>query len=368
MKKHFATGLLAFFLMGAFILANISAPVYASSDNGTDDASVESEDVPDLTGDWVEKDAENIDTYQKGYIKDGVIELFWILNDGTSSLYWSGSYEAPEGNTDNYSWESVNDKTKTEYALMAANDDSKTFNYKDGEISYEASAMGMTKTVELIRADDNYEEMPPQNVAFGTVTDGKPLELVVGNYSWFKRDDSAAVNLYYSMQIHNPNEKYAVEFPRIQVTARAADKSILTTNEQVICPIAAGDTIMYAGNIQYEGEGPEVVDIVVTNDKDHYLNQEGSGVIRQDMLTISNLSEVQSSFGPKYTGELKNNSTMDIGTVCMSIVFKNGDDNIGGISTYLQDLPSGATKPFELEPPRDILEYDSYEIYALKWN
>ena len=35
-------------------------------------------------------------------------------------LYWSGSYEAPTSADDEYAWESVNDKIKTDSALMAS--------------------------------------------------------------------------------------------------------------------------------------------------------------------------------------------------------------------------------------------------------
>ena len=40
-------------------------------------------------------------------------------------------------------------KEKTGMALLASSDDTKEFTYKDGVISYEASAMGTTKKVEL---------------------------------------------------------------------------------------------------------------------------------------------------------------------------------------------------------------------------
>jgi len=36
-------------------------------------------------------------------------------------------------------------------ALLASSDDTKEFTYKDGVISYEASAMGTTKKVELTK-------------------------------------------------------------------------------------------------------------------------------------------------------------------------------------------------------------------------
>lgn len=114
----------------------------------------------DLTGNWAQKGKEGSDSFQAGYIKNGIIELFWISDGGdTHMLYWSGSYEAPTSADDEYAWESVNDKIKTDSALMASGDDSKTFNYKNGEISYEVSIMGQTGTVTLVRSDNDYRHL-----------------------------------------------------------------------------------------------------------------------------------------------------------------------------------------------------------------
>ena len=48
------------------------------------------------------------------------------------------------------------------------------------------------------------------------------------------------------------------------------------------------------------------------------------------------------------------------------VIYKNGDDMIGGDATYIDDLSSGSTKPFEISAYSD-LEYESFEIYALQW-
>lgn len=102
-----------------------------------------------LDGTWVQVDAE--ESYHKAEIKDGTIEINWVFEeDNTEALYWAGSCETPtEGDT--FTWDSVNDTEKTSTALMASPDETKTFTYEDGKISYEASAMGVTKTIELER-------------------------------------------------------------------------------------------------------------------------------------------------------------------------------------------------------------------------
>lgn len=117
---------------------------------GSDEPAAEQKEPLDLTGTWTEEDA--ADTYHEAVIKDGTIEINWISDGGeTKSLYWSGTYKAPEEATDEYSWTSENDKEKTDGALLASGDDTKEFTYADGKLTYEASAMGTTKTVKLIK-------------------------------------------------------------------------------------------------------------------------------------------------------------------------------------------------------------------------
>lgn len=325
----------------------------------------EAVELLDLSGNWAQKGKEGSDSFQAGYIKDGVIELFWISDGGdTHMLYWSGSYEPPTSAEDEYTWESVNDKIKTDSALMASGDDTKTFEYKNGEISYEVSIMGQTGTITLVRSDNDYSSFAPAGGSSGEAQDGQPIELVESGYSVNSND--GYVSVYYAVKIHNPNEEYAIEFPKIQITARSEDGKILKTDEQVLNSIAANDTIVYGSSVGYEGEEADSVEISVSNGKDDYMHQSGSGVIRQEQLAVSNVSENIGEFNRTYTGEVTNNSTEDLSMAAIIVIYKNGDEMIGGDATYIDDLSSGSTKPFEISEYSD-LEYESFEIYALQW-
>ena len=108
--------------------------------------------VPDLTGYW--KMDEEGETTMGGEISGDVITLYWLSDDGTQALYWSGSYVPPTTSDLPYIWTSINDKSKTEYAIMASPDDTKVFTYDNDTISYSASALGVTKTIKLHRSSD----------------------------------------------------------------------------------------------------------------------------------------------------------------------------------------------------------------------
>lgn len=105
---------------------------------------------PDLSGEWKQVNANSEDSYQSATIADDVIEIYWVTEStDTKSLYWAGSFVAPETADEPYTWDSVNDTEKTGSALLASGDETKTFTYQDGQISYDVSALGMTQTVKL---------------------------------------------------------------------------------------------------------------------------------------------------------------------------------------------------------------------------
>ena len=104
----------------------------------------------DLSGTWTSE--KSGDSYQEAIITDNYIEIYWMSKD-SKSLYWAGSYVAPESAVSEYSWTSENDKDKTGSALLASGDDTKEFTYKDGVISYDVSAMGTTTTMKLTKAE-----------------------------------------------------------------------------------------------------------------------------------------------------------------------------------------------------------------------
>ena len=105
---------------------------------------------PDLTGEWKQVNSNSDDTYHAATIQDGTIEINWVMEaDDTKALYWAGTYIAPETADEPYTWDSENDKEKTGSALLASGDDTKTFTYQNGQLSYDASMMGITQTVKL---------------------------------------------------------------------------------------------------------------------------------------------------------------------------------------------------------------------------
>lgn len=109
--------------------------------------------IADLNGDWIESGWQDAGTYMICTISDETIEIAWCMDAGeTIALYWAGTAPAPT-EPGNYTWDSANDKEQTDYAMFASSDDYKTFEYHadTDEITYSQSAMGVTRTVHMIR-------------------------------------------------------------------------------------------------------------------------------------------------------------------------------------------------------------------------
>ncbi len=137
--------ILSAILAGVMIL-NLSA---CSGDNNTSSSDGSDKhnslDSPDLSGQWKQVNSNSEDSYQGAIIQDDVIEIYWVSNGGdTRSLYWSGTFDAPDTTDEPYVWESENNKARTSSSIMSSSDDTKTFTYEDGQITYSSSIMGTT--------------------------------------------------------------------------------------------------------------------------------------------------------------------------------------------------------------------------------
>ncbi|PPF77149.1 hypothetical protein C5B99_04065 [Pseudoclavibacter sp. Z016] len=130
-----------------------SAPPAGSNDTA---AAVETQAPPaaplDLTGDWVQTNSNSESSYQAATISDGEIVINWVNDaESTSALYWAGTYVAPTEDVESYTWDSANDTTQTESALMASGDATKVFTFEGDVLTYELTALGVTMTVEMSR-------------------------------------------------------------------------------------------------------------------------------------------------------------------------------------------------------------------------
>lgn len=127
-----------------------STPKSSDNDGNTSaNSTVSKKQIPDLTGEWKQTNSQSNSSYQAATISGDTIEIYWVSDGDTKSLYWAGSFIAPSTADEPYKWDSKNDHSKTDGAMLASSDDTKTMTYQNSVLSYEASAMGTTTTVKL---------------------------------------------------------------------------------------------------------------------------------------------------------------------------------------------------------------------------
>ena len=122
---------------------------------------------PDLDGEWREQNGSD-DSFHGILISGDTIEIYWVSEGGNAtSLYWAGSYVPPPDGKEPYTWVSENDVTRTSAAQLASGESTKTFTYQNGILSYSASVLGVTTTIETKKhpwqpvATQDKQERPP---------------------------------------------------------------------------------------------------------------------------------------------------------------------------------------------------------------
>lgn len=154
-KKLGATVALLTFLGSGAVGCASSGSSGSTSNSAETSAAEETEVAPDpvnLEGEWKQNnsnDPEN--SWQAATITGDTIEVYWVSDAGdTKSLYWAGTVDVPT-EEDTFTFDSVNDTTKTDSAMLASGDATKTFTYENEELSYDVTALGTTMTVRLSR-------------------------------------------------------------------------------------------------------------------------------------------------------------------------------------------------------------------------
>ena len=227
--------------------------------------------------------------------------------------------------------------------------------------------MGVTKTEVLVRTDLDYSSVgkPADNAASSEQI--QKIQLLDSGYTVITNSYDNSKYINYAVQVTNPNKGYAIEFPEIHITVKGTDGSILSTDSQTLYFISAGETYYYAGMTRsYQGDMPGSVEITVDNSDSNVIQQQGSNLVLSSDLAVSNTADNADST----TGEVTNNSKTDLNTAAVVVVFKMGNQLVGGNETYINNLNSGSTAAFQILKYSGISagQYDSYTVNVLQWS
>ena len=123
---------------------------------------------PDLRGQWRQVYDEEPEYYHLARITDDEVEIYYYTpSNGSTNLYWIGSFTPPEDGTEPYVWVSENRLPKNLGPRLwryASRDETKEFTYKKGTLSYmiaPSQALRMNVTLERAEEDVDITEALP---------------------------------------------------------------------------------------------------------------------------------------------------------------------------------------------------------------
>ena len=317
-----------------------SSKAESIADSVKEEPSPETESVEplDLTGQWIQENADASNYMAATIREDGRIGVFFIMeNFDGPQIYWVGTYEAPQDNAEEYSW--ISENTFGGNALLSSSDETKEFTYQSGKISYPITIQGKKGTVSLIRGDWDVSKIPES--AFTSVkasqVDYKDLE--VKDSGWCLKNGQW---LYYYVVLHNPNEEIAVNLPGFRITARDANGGLLGTTEQYLSVIYPGQDFVFGTQAFEVGSMPENVEFEPLAVEDYNLKNAG-GMQEYKPLEVVNANLSSDNI----LGEINNPNDYDLDQVTLVAICRNAAGELIGVeNTYVSDVKANATTPF----------------------
>lgn len=303
------------------------------------------ESVTDLTGEWVQVNSSSSGSYQKAYISNGIIDIYWITNGGeTQALYWSGTYDLPDKPTKAFSWKSTGDRNKMDKALLASGSDEKDFSFDGNVISYEVSAMGVTSTVSLEQISTsvpvvNVDSEPEATTAMTEMSASPP---VLVDYGYTISNGF----LYCAFILKNPNADYGIKFPEVRITAKDEVGVLINTSDVMPTICLNPDQELYYGSLIFKvSEFPHSVEInVLEPDSGDYV--EKAFLDDTEYVPVSIINPIVRN--GRAMGEVENPNPYDFSNARVTVFFYDEDGKIiAGNSTYL-DIDASTSTPFSI--------------------
>lgn len=171
--------------------------------------------------------------------------------------------------------------------------------------------------------------------------------------------------LYYAATLENPNAEYTLEFPKIIVTVKNEDGSILTYDEQVLNYIMPGDKVSFASIVDCKGKTPYKVEIRA--ESGNYISPDDKDLVPTNAFKVLSISETKGDLNEySYIGEIENTGKQDVSCVLITILLKEKGKVVGGTTTFLDHLNAGNKKVFEISE-YDLPQHDEYVVSASSW-
>lgn len=206
------------------------------------------------------------------------------------------------------------------------------------------------------------------DVANDSDSAAKSLELA--DSGWCLGSQSGdIVYIDFCGMIHNPNEGLVAEFPRITVTARHGDGSILATDTHVGSIVMPGDTVTLCHTFSMPISGL-TDDLQIEFDVDWSDWASATSIdeaAKTTDFTITNVTERNGKNQSFVTGEITSHYAEKIDQINLSMIFRKDGEIVYIENIFLDSLKPGKTKAFEFSQFGEWPEHDAIELSAMVW-
>ncbi|MCX6373570.1 MAG: FxLYD domain-containing protein [Actinobacteria bacterium] len=176
----------------------------------------------------------------------------------------------------------------------------------------------------------------------------------------------------YGVVIRNPNADFAGDFVSIDVLMEGKGGQILGSDTQVIGMIYPGGTLAWGVQADPNGKKPAKVTFSLSVRDENWHPADSAEVVDSayEPFKVSRTRVSTDSSGfPVVTGLLENPNSKPFGSIAVSALFKDaGGKIIAGYTGFVEDVPAGGKKAFEVNAFANMPEYKSVDVYAQSWD
>lgn len=190
-----------------------------------------------------------------------------------------------------------------------------------------------------------------------------PMQPILLDQGWSVVKPFGNTYVIYGVKVVNPNDA-CMEYAKLKISVKNSEGKILTVSDQTFGTIAPNDTIFWGSSINLEDQIPDSVEFSTTWDSDHYYSYDTAST---SDFVVSNLTEIPGDRSCSFTGEIKNNTNELVETVIVSVLYKQGNKIVGGMSDYVDNVMPEEATPFEANSFMQAPEHDSVEVVVYPW-
>ena len=189
----------------------------------------------------------------------------------------------------------------------------------------------------------------------------KDVEIVDSGYTLSKDGDY----INWGVIFKNPDHQAIYEFTTISITSYDKEGSVLSTDNQVFNIIMPGETQTFGSSLSTNGEKPNRVEFTIESGN---MITSADEHIASSKFKTRGLKDRKDEYGEvAFTGKVKNNSSINCDSACISIILKKKNRIVYGVNSFINNINAGQEKPFDISE-YDLPKYDSYTITVIDWS